>query len=190
MDINIPDWNDIGIIPPLLGASGVDFNRSPYKASAIELVDKYAFNSKRASILAGFLAFRSRLYSTGIIEGFQWVDGSFTENVELTLLRKPNDIDLVTFFKIPSGETENSILQKDFELFTPKVKELYLVDAYWQGLDDDPVSLVQMSAYWYSMWSHKRDMSWKGFLQIPLSEQDDSQASIILNNKILGGFDD
>ncbi|WP_432692858.1 DUF6932 family protein [Morganella morganii] len=190
MNNNIPNWNDVGIIPPLWESSGADFNRSPYKTSSIELVDKYAINKKRAAILKGFLAFRSRLYSINVTDGFQWINGSFTENVELTSSRKPNDIDLVTFFHVPHGGTQQSMLQSDFELFTPKVKELYFVDAYWQNLGADPITLVKMSAYWYSMWSHKRDMTWKGFLQIPLSATDDDQASIILNDMILGGLDD
>ncbi|WP_414651656.1 DUF6932 family protein [Hafnia paralvei] len=33
----------------------------------------------------------------GLAEGFQWVDGSFTENIELIERRTPNDVDVVTF---------------------------------------------------------------------------------------------
>ncbi|WP_426763559.1 DUF6932 family protein [Hafnia paralvei] len=33
----------------------------------------------------------------GLAEGFQWVDGSFTENVELIERRTPNDVDVVIF---------------------------------------------------------------------------------------------
>ncbi|WP_273827043.1 DUF6932 family protein [Providencia rettgeri] len=190
MNNTIPEWNESGIIPPIGESSSVGFNRSPYKTTSIELVERYAFNKKRANILIGFLKFRARLYSIGLTTGFQWVDGSFTENVELTESRKPNDIDLVTFFYIPQNETQTSLVNKDLELFTSKMKDLYLVDSYWQILNSDPITLVEMTVYWYSMWAHKRDMSWKGFLQIPLSEEDDLQANTLLQNLISGGFDE
>ena len=35
----------------------------------------------------------------GIGSGFQWLDGSFLENVEMTEKRDPGDLDLVTFFR-------------------------------------------------------------------------------------------
>lgn len=194
MNNNIPSWNSIGILPPVNEFDPLGFGRSPYKTNTIELVDSYAFNNKRASILIGFLAFRDRLYKTGMSNGFQWVDGSFTENIELTESRKPNDIDVVTFFKVPPGETQPSIMSREIDLFHPAKgdwrKTNFLVDAYFQCLDVDPISLVERSVYWYSMWSHKRDMSWKGFLQVPLSKDDDIQANALLQQRILGGFNE
>lgn len=192
MNTDIPDWNPIGVLPPINEFDPVGFGRSPYKTNTLELVDRFAFNSKRASILSGFLAFRDRLYKTGMSNGFQWIDGSFTENIELTGARKPNDIDVVTFFKVPEGETQQSIMAREINLFHPAHgdwrKKNFLVDAYFQCLDVSPVSLVERSVYWYSMWSHKRDMSWKGFLQVPLSKDDDIQANTLLKQRILGGF--
>ena len=46
--------------------------------------------------MAGFLDFRALLHSLGINTGFQWLDGSFMENVELLEQRAPKDIDVVT----------------------------------------------------------------------------------------------
>lgn len=33
------------------------------------------------------------------------------------------------------------------------------------------------SAYWYSLWSHRRNGQWKGYLQIDLLPTDDATAS-------------
>ena len=54
------------------------------------------------AILDGFLRFRELLTQAGFVSGFQWVDGSFLENVEMLENRPPNDLDVVTFY-IPPG---------------------------------------------------------------------------------------
>jgi hypothetical protein len=36
--------------------------------------------------------------------------------------------------------------------------------------------LVAQSSYWYSMWSHRRNQAWKGFLQIDLAPSQDVEA--------------
>jgi hypothetical protein len=41
-------------------------------------------------------------------------------------------------------------------------------------------------AYWYSMWSHRRDGMWKGFVQIDLSPSEDTPALAILASKLSG----
>ncbi|MEA1625038.1 hypothetical protein RPN16_26185 [Salmonella enterica] len=192
MSNEIPDWNDVGILPPISVSSPTSSNRSPYKTNTIELVSRYAFNKQRISILGGFLEFRSRLYEIGMVSGFQWVDGSFTENIELTESRPPNDIDVVTFFHTPEGQTQQSLMCKDMSLFLPEQgswrKSVFMVDSYWQSLSSEPEKLVERTVYWYSMWAHKRDLSWKGFLQVPLSDSDDLQAKAKLNAIISGGY--
>lgn len=194
MSNEIPDWNEAGILPPISVSSPTGSDRSPYQVSTVELVQKYSFNQRRVNILKGFLEFRSRLYAIGMVSGFQWVDGSFTENIELTESRPPNDIDVVTFFDIPDGQDQFSLMNKDINLFLPELaewrKNLFMVDSYWQPLSTTPEKLVERTVYWYSMWAHKRDLSWKGFLQIPLSNDDDFQAEIILNQIVSGGFDE
>ncbi|RKW41698.1 MAG: hypothetical protein D8H96_09315, partial [Lautropia sp.] len=39
-----------------------------------------------------------------------------------------------------------------------------------------PSQLSAWIAYWYSMWSHRRDGSWKGFLQLDLHQARDADA--------------
>lgn len=33
---------------------------------------------------------------------------------------------------------------------------------------------VKVIAYWYSLWSHRRDDSWKGFVQVDLDPEQDA----------------
>jgi hypothetical protein len=70
-------------------------------------------------------------------------------------------------------------------LFT---KDDYRVDAYFVQLNcESPEPLVQLSAYWYSLWSHRRNGLWKGFLQIDLSSEEDETARINLDKLNLEG---
>jgi hypothetical protein len=43
-----------------------------------------------------------------------------------------------------------------------------------------PENLVQQTSYWYSVWAHRRNHQWKGFLEIDLSPTLDSDATVIL----------
>lgn len=57
---------------------------------------------ERRELLKGLLEFRSELHRIGLVDGIQWLDGSFIENVEEIEGRHPKDIDVVTFlFKFP-----------------------------------------------------------------------------------------
>lgn len=61
---------------------------------------------------------------------------------------------------------------------TPGIaKTRFHVDGYFVELDLEPQqSLIERSTYWYSMWSHRRNMVWKGYLQIDLSPVEDNNA--------------
>jgi len=41
----------------------------------------------------------------------------------------------------------------------------------------EPERLVAHSAYWYSVWSHRRSQLWKGFVQVDLADTEDAAAS-------------
>ena len=55
------------------------------------------------------------------------------------------------------------------------------VDGYFCELGG-PVDAYQIRriAYWYSMWSHRRDGLWKGFVQVDLDPSQDGLAQKIL----------
>ncbi len=176
----VPSWTKEGVISPVNddGASGsVSRERSPYEVTFKSFASHFATSQERKAILKGFLSFRRKIYSVGIVSGFQWVDGSFVENVEQLESRSPGDVDVVTFFDLPNQTVWEKFKENFAEFFHPEnSKKKFLVDAYYVQLNDrDPYSLVRDAAYWYSMWAHRRSRQWKGFLQIPLSQEEDRQ---------------
>lgn len=187
--VSIPDWNAQGLIPPIDVNDPASLARSPYQVSLTDLVLKFATSPERKKILDGLLRFRAALHGLGLTSGFQWVDGSFLENVELLATRPPNDIDVVTYFAPPTDVSEADLLARNAALFDQiQVKATYSVDSYFQGLDGDRISLVRMTAYWYSMWSHRRNEAWKGFLEISLDPRDDADAAkLLLTDTATGG---
>lgn len=192
VQILIPKWTMAGIIPPLGPDNpGHGQDRSPYRASLEEIIDMFVTSQQRADILIGFLDFRNALYAAGVVGGFQWLDGSFSENIEDIAGRPPNDIDVVTFFDIPGGHTQQSFLPLLGELLDPgHTKEIYRVDGYYHPLGEPmDESRVQLTAYWYSMWSHRRDGTWKGFVQLDLDPAGDAGGVALINNKIATGFE-
>jgi hypothetical protein len=176
----IPAWNLQGVIPPIRpGAAGSDPDRSPYKVPLHAFVDSMANSAERLAIAEGLLQLRNQIHSLGITTGFQWLDGSFLENVEVTEGRPPRDVDVVTFFEIPAGETEASLVARNPQLFDHAyVKGTYRVDSYWDVLGIPMNSaVIQRVSYWHSMWSHRRDGVWKGFVQVDLDPAQDPLAS-------------
>lgn len=184
-NVAIPDWSSQGVLPPTNPNSPTSTDRSPYLVSLTDIVLRFGTSPERKSMLAGFLAFRSALHVVGLTQGFQWVDGSFLENVEMIESRAPRDLDVVTFFYVPSGQTQLNLVQASPCLFDPvHTKVDYNVDAYFVQLNNEaPESLVGLSAYWYSMWSHRRNEQWKGYLQIDLSPTDDQVAKANLDKQ-------
>jgi hypothetical protein len=69
----------------------------------ISFVDRFSSSPERIAILHSLLQFREELYKSGITSGFQWLDGSFMENIETLESRPPNDMDVVTFYHLPIG---------------------------------------------------------------------------------------
>lgn len=142
---------------------------------------RFSTSPERQAILRGFLTYRQALHQMGINSGFQWLDGSFMENVELLEKRQPRDIDVVTFLYTPENFAPSAgdltVFDKSF------AKSQYKVDAYLVELNEiSPAQLVEQSAYWYSVWSHRRNHVWKGFLQIDLHPAEDAAAFALLEN--------
>jgi hypothetical protein len=181
--VAIPNWDLSGVLPPINQIDPTSVDRSPYSISLTDMVLRFATTPERQNVLAGFLGFRSALHSAGLTDGFQWIDGSFAEDIERIEGRGPHDIDVVTFFRLPPAQTARDVADANRRLFTPAdTKADYRVDAYFVQLDtSSPGHLVNQSAYWYSLWSHRRSGQWKGYLQIGLSSSDDPVAKENLN---------
>jgi hypothetical protein len=171
--------------PPIRpGVLGNSSDRSPYKVDLVAFVDKFSSSPERIKILDGFLRFRGELHRLGIISGFQWVDGSFLENIETLENRPPNDMDVVTFYDIPQGESQQSLALKEPNVFNgSNVKIAYSIDSYFSSLGGQlDLMAIKNISYWYSMWSHRRDGVWKGFVQIDLAPIHDNDARMLLND--------
>jgi hypothetical protein len=93
----IPPFDSIkNVLPPHLGNPTQRSHLSPYPCTVTELCNRFATSPKRKRILNGFIELRAILFSLGI-QGFQWLSGSFLENIEVLERRDPGDIDVVTF---------------------------------------------------------------------------------------------
>lgn len=183
--MTIPDWNAERVLPPIRpAATGSSPDRSPYVVDLPSLVDRFGTSLDRKRILNGMLSFRAALHGAGIQSGFQWLDGSFLEHVEVLEGRPPRDIDVVTFFELPAGRTQAALSQQFPALFDPTAtKNSYHVDAYFVQLGQ-PTGQPQVKtvAYWYSMWSHRRSGLWKGFVQVSLDPAQDAAAQALLTD--------
>lgn len=104
--MGIPAWNAQGVLPPVGVADPTSTIRSPYVVPLIEVVHRFGTTVERRTILGGLMRYRAALHAIGLVQGFQWLDGSFLEDVEGLESRPPNDIDVVTFFRLLPGETE------------------------------------------------------------------------------------
>lgn len=81
--VAIPAWNSAGVLPPIRpNAPGSSPDRSPYVVDLAVLFDRFTTSPERMAILDGLLRFRADLHAAGITSGFQWLDGSFLEQVE------------------------------------------------------------------------------------------------------------
>jgi hypothetical protein len=179
----IPAWNISAVLPPVRpGAVGHSPDRSPYSASFADVVVRFATSPERIAILRGLLRYRGELVRRGIATGFQWLNGSFMEQKEVLESTPPNDVDVVTFFSLPPGIDEATLLATAGELFNSGItKPQYHVDAY-ACLLGGPMSPadVRIVSYWYSMWSHRRNGLWKGFVQVDISPTEDNIADALL----------
>jgi hypothetical protein len=162
-------------LPPIDPDLPPNPERSPYAVSLKDVVMRFSTTPERQVVMKGFLNYRAQLHRMGIAEGFQWLDGSFFEDVETIERRPSRDVDVVSFFHSPC---ELNLSEEDAPLLDQSVTKLrFKVDAYSVELDQlTPRELTLWSAYLYSMWSYRRTQVWKGFLQIELAPTEDAEA--------------
>lgn len=171
-------------MPPFLGENPTQrIEMSPYVVSIADVVKRYATSEERVRILVGLLEFRAALRSVGIVDGFQWLDGSFVEHVEETRGRAPADMDVVTFARRPmeSPHEWKRLVNDHLYLFEPRAtKTRYHCDAYFVDLSKNPFLIVDDTRYWFGLFSHQRVTSlWKGMLSVPLQSDDDAARSLL-----------
>ncbi len=170
MSTAIPDFDHNLVLPPHLGDPRRSDQLSPYPCTTLALCERFATSSKRKEILIGFLAFRERIHDEGVVNGFQWIDGSFTEDIETQEGRPPGDIDVVTFY----WGYDNAFQQRlvvafpefaDFRLS----KAVFHVDHYPMDAAFHPALTVDQARCWAMLFSHNRQGVWKGMLRVELN---------------------
>jgi hypothetical protein len=185
--LSIPAFTISGVLPPFLGATPVNpAAMSPYPATLVEIAGAMCSTDPRKEIFRGLLAYRQALNGLGLTIGFQWLSGSFLEDIESLESRPPRDVDVVTFCHRPPGaqlDAEWDALQlANAPLFDPpQIKAAYRCDAYFVDLDIVPWAVVWYTRYWFGLFAHRRGGLWKGLLEIPLAvSNDDNDAAAMV----------
>ncbi|MEO7331644.1 MAG: hypothetical protein ABI193_23925 [Minicystis sp.] len=179
--VAIPAWTADGVLPPVNASQPVSPERSPYVVSLTDYVLRFSDTPERRAVLGGLLRYRAALHAVGLVSGFQWLDGSFLEHVEVVEGRAPNDVDVVSFYRLPAGVSQAQLARSAGTLLDhSSVKADYCVDGYLVHLGMDAERLTRQRAYWYSVWSHRRSQLWKGFVQVSLATAEDAAAAATL----------
>jgi hypothetical protein len=181
----IPEFDHNNVLPPHIGNPIHKEHLSPYPCTILELCHKFSTSPQRIEILKGFVSFRQKMVQQNIIYGFQWVDGSFLENIELAENRPPNDIDVVTFF---GGKNPDELanLMRNFPEFGNSVlaKRNFKVDHYPVDYSYSPDVTVEMTRYWIQLFTHNRNNVWKGILKLGINTSIDDQHALEFLNSL------
>lgn len=181
----IPGFNGSGVLPPFLGDPGHKPSVSPYTVTMSQIARRFAISEQRKLILFGLLDYRAELMRRSITDGFQWIDGSFVEDVETTRSRPPKDLDLITVARRPPSVREHAawrnFVHQNLYLFDPRLtSEAHKIDAYYLDLDTRPELIVESSTYWFGLFSHQRaTYLWKGMLRVPLLSDDEEARNFL-----------
>lgn len=165
----IPDFNADGVLPPHGGNPTSRVELSPFAASILELCQKFATTPERRAIFSGLIRLREALAQVGILNGFQWIDGSFLEDVERLRGRAPGDIDVVTFYRL--ANVPFAVDPAVFAVLADHgaTKNSFHVDHQLVNLAWEQSIIVEHTRYWCGLFSHQRDTGiWKGMARIDL----------------------
>jgi len=143
---------------------------SPYACTTVDLCQRLGMTPERRAILGKFLDFRDRLNNEGLTNGFQWLDGSFLEDVETRESRPPKDLDLVTVYWGYDRAFQTGLLSRFREFASPALsKAAYSLDHYNFDAGFHPTVTLEQTRYWILLFSHNRQAVWKGILRIELN---------------------
>lgn len=180
----LPAFTLSGVLPPYhpkQGATADDVHgRSPYLITPEQLVATFATSAERKSLLRDLFQYRQTLRDLGF-HGYQWIDGSFLEDVEALRGRPPGDIDLVTFVARPAvyeGDVEWGVFldQNIDALFAEDLR----LDCFFVDLSLPPPVVVRQSVFWFGLFSHQRETAlWKGIVQIELDADDTAAVAML-----------
>lgn len=181
---DVPDFTVSGVLPPFLGSTPTaSAFMSPYPTTLTRIAGKLCCSNERKEIFRGLLRYRQELARVGLNDGFQWLSGSFMEDIETLEARHPRDVDMVTFCHRPVSVADDAAWRAFVTanvnlLHVPLVKPVFNCDAYFVDLNTPPTNIVNQARYWFGLYSHRRGGLWKGLLQVHLAvTQDDADAS-------------
>ena len=166
----IPAFASNNVLPPFVGSwPGAPLGFAPYRATLAEVVAAFGTSDHRRGILVGFIDLRAKLRNLGFPIQLQWLDGSFTEEIEVSEGRPPGDIDVVTFAERPalakSDIQFSALANANLDVVVPsQSKTTYRVDHYLIDLDLGlPIDRI---CYWNAVFSHRRNGLWKGYVEL------------------------
>jgi hypothetical protein len=129
------------------------------------------------------LDFRNNIHGLGVRSGYQWLDGSFLEDIERKENRDPQDLDLVTVFAgIDAADLTAIEAACPAFIDRKESKRLYLLDHFPFRADESIVLTIESTRYWIQLFTHRRDQIWKGMLRIALDTPADDAAALAALN--------
>lgn len=174
----IPPFDANGLLPPFIGEDATGKDRSPYMVTIFELAQLFGDTPRRRRLLANLIMYRALLASDGYQSGLQFIGGAFVENIELTGLRDPDDIDVLSIVNAPKKYiVEPSLWTSTGKAFWDheiadrrKNKQRYSLDAPALIYENtEPYIFIRELIYWYGLFSHQRSTRvWKEFLALTL----------------------
>ena len=166
----IPVFDHNLVLPPHLG-DPVDCGQlSPYPCTTLDLCQRLGTTPERRTILGKFLDFRERVQGEGLTNGFQWLDGSFLEDIETREGRPPEDLDVVTVYWGYDRAFQAGLVARFLEFASPVLsKAAYSLDHYNFDAGFNPTVTLEQTRYWILLFSHNRQGVWKGMLRIELN---------------------
>lgn len=179
----LPPFTLSGVLPPYhpdVGPTANAAGRSPYRVDPEVLVARYATSPERKLLLRNLFAYRQTLRDLGMT-GYQWIDGSFVEDVEQNRGRPPADIDLITHVFRPIQHSDavawDEFLDQNWGEIQPQG---YGLHCFLLDLMNPPPVVVSQAVYWFGLFSHQRDTAlWKGIVQIDLSADDTAALALL-----------
>ncbi len=174
----IPAYDHNLVIPPHLGDPVNSGELSPYPCTTLELCQRFGITAERRTILGKFLDFRDRLRAEGLTNGFQWLDGSFLEDVEAREGRAPRDLDVVTVYWGYDHAFQMTLRNRFIEFASSVLsKATYSLDHYPFDAGFSPALTLESTRYWILLFSHNRLSVWKGMLRVELDTPADDTAA-------------
>lgn len=181
----IPSFDHNNVLPPHLGNPTDKAHLSPYPCAILELCHKFSTSPNRIRILKNFIVFRQRMTALNIVYGFQWLDGSFLENIEISQGRAPKDLDVVTFFGRLSFSDQANIRATFPEFANPILaKSNFSLDHYPVDYTYNPDVTVEQTRYWLQLFTHNRLGVRKGILKLSLNTPIGDQHALDYLNSI------